>query len=146
MKGFFEWIAGRRGETGERASLDEMENCLYCGVDLTSAEIFQRYRICPQCGFHYLLPAYERIELLADSGSFIEINRSLASLDPISFSGGGSYKKRVLDAQKRTGLSEAVVTRRLPDRGHPYCHGGIGLRLSGWRDGLCCWGKGNPCL
>ena len=110
MKGFFEWIAGRRGETGERASLDEMENCLYCGVDLTSAEIFQRYRICPRCGFHYLLPAYERIELLADSGSFIEINRSLASLDPISFTGGGSYKKRVQDAQKRTGLSEAVVT------------------------------------
>ncbi len=30
--------------------------------------------------------------------------------DPISFTGGGSYKKRVLDAQRRTGLSEAVVT------------------------------------
>jgi acetyl-CoA carboxylase carboxyl transferase alpha subunit/acetyl-CoA carboxylase carboxyl transferase beta subunit len=110
MRGFFDWITGRRGQMEERGSFAEMENCLYCDTDLTSAELFKRYRICPQCGFHYLIPAYERIELLADSGSFIEINRSLVSLDPLSFSGGSSYKKRIFDAQKRTGLSEAVVT------------------------------------
>jgi len=110
MKGFFEWITGRRGEVGGRGSFAEMENCLYCDMDLSTDELFKRYRICPQCRFHYLLPAYDRIELLADSGSFIEINRSLASLDPLSFSGEDSYKKRVFDAQKRTGLSEAVVT------------------------------------
>ena len=110
MKGFFEWITGRRGEVGGSGSFAEMENCLYCGIDLSSDEIFERYRICPQCRFHYLIPAYDRIELLADSGSFIEINRTLASLDPLSFSGEDSYKKRVFDAQKRTGLSEAVVT------------------------------------
>lgn len=110
MKGFFERISRRRREMAQRGVLAEIENCLYCGMDLTSAELFERYRICPGCQFHYLLPAYERIELLADSGSFIEINRSLASLDPLSFSGDSSYKKRVFDAQKRTGLSEAVVT------------------------------------
>ncbi len=110
MKGFFERITSRRREIGERGIFAEMENCLYCGKDLSSAELFERYRICPHCRFHYLLPAYGRIELLADSGSFIEINRTLASLDPLSFSGGASYKKRVFDAQKRTGLSEAVVT------------------------------------
>ncbi len=110
MKGFFERISRRRREMSQRGVLAEIENCLYCGMDLTSAELFERYRICPGCQFHYLLPAYERIELLADSGSFIEINRSLASLDPLSFSGDSSYKKRVFDAQKRTGLSEAVVT------------------------------------
>jgi len=110
MKGFFERISRRRREMAQRGVLAEIENCLYCGMDLTSAELFERYRICPGCQFHYLLPAYERIGLLADSGSFIEINRSLASLDPLSFSGDSSYKKRVFDAQKRTGLSEAVVT------------------------------------
>ncbi len=110
MKGFFEWLIGRRGEIPERGGFAEMENCLYCGMDLSSAKLFERYRLCPGCRFHYLLPAYERIELLADGGSFIEINRSLASLDPLSFSGEASYKKRVFDAQKRTGLSEAVVT------------------------------------
>jgi acetyl-CoA carboxylase carboxyl transferase subunit beta len=94
----------------QRGMLVEIDSCLYCGMDLTYAELFQRYRICPGCQFHYLLPAYERVELLADSGSFIEINRTLASLDPLSFSGDSSYKKRVFDAQKRTGLSEAVVT------------------------------------
>ena len=110
MKGFFEWLVGRRGGMPERGVFDEIENCLYCGTDLTSAEVFEQYRICPECGFHYLLPAYDRIELLADASSFIEINRELSSVDPISFSGGSSYKKRVFDAQKRTGLTEAVVT------------------------------------
>ncbi len=110
MKGFFERISRQRREMAQGGVLVEIENCLYCGMDLTSAELFQRYRICPGCQFHYLIPAYERIELLADSGSFIEINRSLASLDPLSFSGDSSYKKRVFDAQKRTGLPEAVVT------------------------------------
>ena len=63
MKGFFERISRQRRETAQGGVLVEIENCLYCGMDLTSAELFQRYRICPGCQFHYLIPAYERIEL-----------------------------------------------------------------------------------
>ena len=110
MRGFFDWIIGRRGESLEAGPFAEMGECLYCGADLKSADLFKSYRLCPGCRFHYLLPAYERINLLADDGSFIEINRNLASIDPISFSGGSSYKKRVFDAQSRTELPEAVVT------------------------------------
>ncbi len=117
VKGFFDRIIGRR--RGEEFSLELMENCLHCGADLSSSELFQRYRVCPQCGYHYVLPAWERIELLADEGSFKEVNRSLVSLDPLSFSGEGSYKKRIFDAQKRTGLNEAVVTGLCQIEGNP---------------------------
>jgi len=110
MRGFFDWVVGQRGEPLEKGPFAEMEECLYCGKDLKSDDLFKSYRICPGCRFHYILPAYERIDLLADDESFIEINRNLASLDPISFSGGSSYKQRVFDAQSRTGLPEAVVT------------------------------------
>ena len=110
LREFWERVVSRRKgrEEGERLAL--LENCLYCEADLSSSELYQRYRLCPECKFHYVLPAYERIDLLADEGSFIEINHSLASMDPLSFSGEASYKKRVFDAQKRTGLPEAVVT------------------------------------
>jgi len=111
VKDFFERVSGRdKGEEDEEELLTEMENCLYCGADLSSSELFRHYRLCPSCRFHYALPAWERIATLADEGSFIEVNRSVASLDPISFSGEVSYKKRIFDAQKRTGLPEAVVT------------------------------------
>jgi len=110
LREFFERFTGRHREREESVGLSQLENCFYCGMSLSSDLFYQRYRVCPSCGFHYVIPAYERINLLADEGSFIEINRSLASLDPLSFSGEASYRRRVLDTQKRTGLSEAVVT------------------------------------
>lgn len=104
-------LFGRRGgEEVGGAGFDEMESCLYCEADLSQSELFATYRVCPQCHFHYALPARERIALLVDEGSFSETNRTLASLDPLSFSGEAPYRKRIFDAQKRTGLTEAVTT------------------------------------
>jgi len=117
VRSFFDWVTGRRGE--EEVSLEQIENCLYCGTDLSSSELFAMYRVCPQCRFHYMLPAGERIALLADAESFREVNRSLVSLDPISFAGDASYKRRIFAAQKRTGLNEAVVTGLCQIEGNP---------------------------
>ena len=111
VKDFSEQISGQqRGEEENEEVVAEITECLYCGTDLSSSDLFQRYRLCPNCRYHYAVPAWQRIAVLADEGSFIEINPSVASLDPLSFSGEASYKKRVFDAQKRTGLPEAVVT------------------------------------
>ena len=110
MKGFFDKILPRRPERLEHGAFDKMNTCLYCGGDLLSNDMFERFRVCSACGYHYQISAYDRIALIADNESFIEMNRSLASLDPLSFSGETSYKKRVFEAQKRTGLPEAVVT------------------------------------
>lgn len=94
----------------KRPSISLLETCLNCNTDLTSSELYLRYRVCPECGFNYVLPAYDRIATLADEGTFQEINRSVASLDPLPFKGEASYKKRITDAQRMTGLPEAVVT------------------------------------
>jgi acetyl-CoA carboxylase carboxyl transferase beta subunit/acetyl-CoA carboxylase carboxyl transferase alpha subunit len=110
VKGFFDKLILRRSEPHEKSVLNRLERCLFCDAELMANELFDQYRICPQCRYHYQMPAYERIELIADKGSFIEMNKTLASLDPLSFSGESSYKKRVFEAQKRTGLQEAVVT------------------------------------
>ena len=80
-----------------RPSISLLERCLNCDTDLTSSELYLRYRVCPECGFHYVFPAYERIDSLADEGSFQEINRSLVSLAPLPYKGEASYKKRKLD-------------------------------------------------
>ncbi len=86
------------------------ENCLVCDSALVDSSLYAAYRVCHSCHFHYTMTARERIDTLADRGSFREINRSVTSLDPLSFSSRVSYKERLRRDQRRTGLTEAAVT------------------------------------
>lgn len=87
------------------------EQCLDCGADLAHEPVYRRYRVCPVCRHHYNLSAQQRIQLLADVGTFKETNATLISLDPLSFSSDSvGYKQRLEQARRITGLSEAVVT------------------------------------
>ncbi|MDY6917314.1 MAG: hypothetical protein SVP26_05115, partial [Chloroflexota bacterium] len=71
LREIINWIVGpRKGQPKVTPTL--LETCLNCEADLTSSDLYRRYRVCPQCGFHYVLPAYERVSTLADEGSFIE--------------------------------------------------------------------------
>ena len=81
--------------------------CARCGAVLD--QIF----VCPACGVHAPLTAWERIDQLVDRGSFQETDRYLKSGNPIGFSDGlSSYEKQVAGAQATTGLHDAVVTGR----------------------------------
>ena len=95
------------------------EICLVCDQSMAFSDLYATLRVCPICRFHYSLTARERIESLADTESFREINRSISSLDPLSFSSRGSYKQRIFNDQRRTGLTEAVVTGRCSISGSP---------------------------
>ena len=95
------------------------EICLVCDQSMAFSDLYARLRVCPICRFHYSMTARERIESLADAESFREINRSVSSLDPLSFSSRGSYKQRIFRDQRRTGLTEAVVTGRCSISGAP---------------------------
>ncbi len=94
----------------ENLQAQSMEWCLACDSQIADKELYLKYRVCPSCRFHYTLGARERISLIVDEGTFKEKNRSIASLDPLSFSGRTSYKDRLSMDQQRTGLTEAVVT------------------------------------
>ena len=95
------------------------ETCLVCDQNMAFSDLYARLRVCPICRFHYSMTARERIESLVDAESFREINRSVSSLDPLSFSSRGSYKQRIFRDQRRTGLTEAVVTGRCSISGSP---------------------------
>jgi len=102
------FIGFKREEIVETPS--ELERCLYCDTDPSTSEQYRHYRVCPSCGFHYSISARERIRLLVDEDTFKETDRSLISLDPLSFSGKATYREKIFQAQRRTGLTEAVVT------------------------------------
>ncbi len=81
--------------------------------------MFADHKVCPQCRFHYSMNARERIESLADQDSFRETNSTLISLDPISFSSIHPYNSSLFRDQRRTGLTEAVVTGIATIAGYP---------------------------
>ena len=95
------------------------ESCLVCEASLVDSGLFTQYRVCPSCRFHYSMTARERIDTLADGGTFRETNRSVTSLDPLSFSSREPYKQRLFRDQRRTGLTEAVVTGTCAIGGSP---------------------------
>ena len=107
-----------RGRGDSSVTVDR-ETCLVCDTSLASAELYAEYRVCPVCRFHYSMSARERISSLADPHTFREINRSLITLDPLSFSSRVSYKQRIFHDQRRTGLTEAVVTGTCAIGGSP---------------------------
>ncbi len=101
----------RRGEPGEEPQIEEAhETCLSCGADLQGSRSYERFRVCHSCGFHFHLNAKERVASLLDPGTFRECDRGVTNIDPISFSGRTSYRSRVINAQRRTGLAEAALT------------------------------------
>lgn len=101
----------RRDEPADEELLEPRhEYCLSCGADLHGSRLYERYRVCHSCGFHFHLNARERLATILDPGTFHEDDRGVTSIDPISFQGRQSYRSRVINAQRRTGLAESALT------------------------------------
>jgi acetyl-CoA carboxylase carboxyl transferase subunit beta len=73
-------------------------------------EIEKQHYVCPKCGFHLRIGVKERISLLCDEGSFIEMDASLRPVDPLKFVDKKSYKKRIEEAEAKTGRTSSVVS------------------------------------
>ncbi len=106
-------------------------SCPRCEVQLAGDEVYERYRVCPQCGYHFTLSAEERIRLLVDPGTFEEFNQHLVSMDPLVFSDRLPYRKRILQAREETGLREAVITGIGHIRGHEVVLAVLDFRFLG---------------
>lgn len=83
--------------------------CPDCGEMLYTKTLKDNSKICPKCGYHFRLGAYERIENLVDSGSFREMHKDMTSMDPLKFKGPSDYPSKLKKDQKLTGLKEAAV-------------------------------------
>jgi acetyl-CoA carboxylase carboxyl transferase subunit beta len=81
--------------------------CENCGQPIYERDLIARFNVCPNCEFHYPLPAPGRIRLLADAGSFQERDRGMMAGDPLGFEG---YGERLTRARQKTGLFDAVVS------------------------------------
>ena len=84
--------------------------CPSCGEVITQTELQQNLQVCPRCQHHMTLGARERIESLADEGSFQEHDAEMLSVDSLKFRGVATYQDRLETYRKKTGLKDAVIT------------------------------------
>lgn len=83
--------------------------CTECEELLFNKDLDKNFRVCPHCEHHFPLRAVDRVKLLIDEDSFVEIDASLQSLDPLEFQGPKSYLDKISQDQKRSGLNDAII-------------------------------------
>jgi len=110
LANFLVHLFNRDGELGRTYISVIHDRCLFCEEPISDSPSYLTYRVCPFCRFHYTVTARQRIELLADKGTFKEFYKYVSSVEPLSFSRRARYRKFLSQDQDRTGLTEAVVT------------------------------------
>ncbi len=82
--------------------------CPGCRQIIFKAELEANLQVCPKCGHHFRIDARTRIENLLEPGYEL-VDLELRSTDPLHFTDLKPYKKRLAEAQKKTGLNDAIV-------------------------------------
>ena len=82
--------------------------CPECGKVLFKAELDVNLQVCPHCGYHFKFDARSRIENLLEPGYEL-VDLDLRSTDPLTFVDLKPYKRRLEQAQKKTGLNDAII-------------------------------------
>jgi acetyl-CoA carboxylase carboxyl transferase beta subunit/acetyl-CoA carboxylase carboxyl transferase alpha subunit len=86
--------------------------CPDCRAIRNGSKFARNLRICPECGHHDQLSAWQRIGALFDYGSVVELDAVTPPDDPLGFIDTRPYQERLREARERTGLRDAVVCVR----------------------------------
>lgn len=101
-----------------------LKKCNKCGAAILTDEVINGKYICPKCYGYFRIPAYKRIELVTDAGSFEEwdakIDEGERPENPLDFRG---YTEKVEALRVKTGLDEAVITGKATICGYPVVIG-----------------------
>jgi acetyl-CoA carboxylase carboxyl transferase subunit beta len=84
--------------------------CKKCQAIMYYKEIAEKAFVCPKCDNHMRIEVHQRIDLLCDSGSFVEYDMGLKPVDPLLFVDKKSYKQRVEESFAKTGRYSAVIS------------------------------------
>ena len=80
------------------------------GKIVDAEELEKNFYVSPEDGYHVRIGSKEYFEILFDNNKFKELDTTLTSKDPLKFEDKKKYVDRLKDAQKKTGLNDAVRT------------------------------------
>jgi acetyl-CoA carboxylase carboxyl transferase subunit beta len=83
--------------------------CDSCKEIIYKKEIEKNLQVCPKCNYHFRISARERIDLIADEGSFVELDNDLTPSDPLNFKDKASYSERLNEYRLKSEMPEAAI-------------------------------------
>ncbi len=92
--------------------------CESCSEIIHKRQLEQNFHTCPKCNYHFRIGSSEYIEILFEKKSFKELDKKITSSDPLEFVDTKSYKARIKEAIKNTGIYDAVRTGTAKLNGH----------------------------
>jgi len=104
------WFKKEKNKVSKKVKVPEglWVKCNSCKEIIYRKEVDRNLKTCPKCNYHFRISAKERISLLADNGSFVEIGAELISNDPLNFKDQITYKERLKASYKKTNIKDAA--------------------------------------
>jgi acetyl-CoA carboxylase carboxyl transferase subunit beta len=84
--------------------------CDDCKQILWKKDLENSLLCCPKCSHHFKMGSRARLEMLFDDARYQEHDAGLASTDPLQFKDSKSYSDRLRQAERNTGLKDALIT------------------------------------
>jgi acetyl-CoA carboxylase carboxyl transferase subunit beta len=105
--------------------------CDGCKEVLYRKELAQHLHVCDHCGHHFRIGAAEYVRILVDAGTWVPMDTTLRSVDPLKFSAKKKYKDSIVEAEKKTGAASGVLSGTGSIEGNPVALGVMDFRFIG---------------
>jgi len=83
--------------------------CENCRQIIWKKDLEENMNVCPKCEKHFRIDARTRLAQLLDDNQYEEFDGNISSTDPLKFVDLKPYSSRLKQAQKDTGLKDAVI-------------------------------------
>jgi len=118
------WFKRQTGEvdaSGEKRVRTEglWVKCDNCRKVIWKKDLEENLNVCPHCNRHFRIDARTRLAQLLDNGKYDIFDDGLVSTDPLKFADLKPYSQRLRQAQKETGLADAVINAAGSLEGRP---------------------------
>ncbi|GIV25445.1 MAG: acetyl-coenzyme A carboxylase carboxyl transferase subunit beta [Bacteroidia bacterium] len=82
--------------------------CPGCNKPLHIKELMTSSYVCPHCAYHFPIGSKEYFRLLFGEGAYEVLFEAILPVDALGFTDTRPYPQRIQEAQRKTGLTEAV--------------------------------------
>ncbi len=108
------WFKRESGEletTGQKTVRTEglWVKCEGCRQIIWKKDLEENLNVCPKCEKHFRIDARKRLGLLLDENQYEMFDGNISSTDPLKFVDLKAYSSRLRQAQRDTGLKDAVI-------------------------------------
>jgi acetyl-CoA carboxylase carboxyl transferase subunit beta len=118
---WFKREAGELDTSGEKKVRTEglWVKCENCRQIIWKKDLEENMNVCPKCDKHFRIDARTRLAQLLDDNQYTTFDANISSTDPLKFVDLKPYSSRLKQAQRDTGLKDAVINAQGKLMGRP---------------------------